>query len=96
MRATLETLVAVAESYGESKASEGRWWACRSYDDFTGDMTITVGHHATVMLNVTDGVVVPLSKGWGSMTDKQGIRKVLKNVTGQGYAEVYAGFEVAS
>ncbi len=92
MRASLETLVAVAETYGESKASEGRWWAIRSYDDFTGDMTITVGHHSTAMLNVTDGVVFPISRGHGSMTDKCGVRKVLRNVTGQGYAEVYKDF----
>ena len=89
MRATLENLVAVAETYGESEASAGRWWATRSYDEFTGDMTITVGHFSTVMLNITDGVVVPLSKGWGSMTDKQGIRKILRHINRLGYADIY-------
>jgi hypothetical protein len=93
MRTSLEKLVEMAESYGEATASDGRWWAERHYD-FWGDSIVTVGHHSTVMLRIdmTSSTVHPMSKGWGSMTDKCGIRKILKNVTGQGYAEVYADF----
>lgn len=93
MRTSLEKLVETAESYGKATASDGRWWAERSYN-WDGDTIVTVGHHSTVMLRVytVQGEVCPVSMGYGSMTDKCGIRKVLRNVTGQGYAEVYADF----
>jgi hypothetical protein len=39
-----------------------------------------------------DNTVTPESLGWGSMTDKCGLRKILTDVSGQGYGEVFASF----
>ncbi len=94
MRATLETLVESAKVHGLATASGGKWEAQAYYCGETGEQGVLVTHLGTLMLIVweTEGVE-PRSRGWGSMTDKCGIRKVLQNITGQGYAEVYAGFE---
>lgn len=86
MRANQETLVAVARQHG--KASAGAWLAVRDDD---GD--VSVWHYSTEMMLVrANDKVVPVSCGWQSMTDKCGVRKILRNVSGQGYAQVYAGF----
>ena len=87
MRANLETLVAVARKHGTATASEGRWRARLNHGD------VMVYHYSTLMLAVgPDDEVTPICMGYGSMTDKCGIRKVLRNVNGKGYAEVYSGF----
>lgn len=87
MRANQETLVAVARQHGKATASSWQAWA---NPDDTAD-GVYVFHYNTLMFIVrADNTVEPVSRGWGSMTDKTGTRKILRNVNGQGYAEVYA------
>lgn len=90
MNLNLTNLVAIARSKeGPSITKASSWSAVR----YQGEPWVYIYHYSTLMLSVHDaGHVVPRSKGRGSMSDKQGIRKVLKNVTGQGYAEVYKDF----
>lgn len=86
MRANQETLVAVARQHG--KATAGTWQAWANPDD-TAD-GVYVFHHSTLMFIVNhDNKVTPVSCGWQSMTDKCGVRKILRNVNGQGYADVF-------
>ena len=76
---TLSNLIARAvTNRGESVAST---W--RAYDN--GEF-VTVTHYSTDMVEVyRDGSIVPLSAGWGSMSDKKGIR----TITGRGYWEIF-------
>jgi len=84
MRASQETLVAVARSKGRAVASS--WQALR--DDDTD--SVGVWHYGTLMVLVhADNTVTPVSHGWGSMTDKCGIRKILRKVNGQGYRDIF-------
>lgn len=84
MRANQETLVAVARKHGKATASS--WQAWGNEED-----GVYVFHYSTLMFIVRpDNTVDPVSRGWGSMTDKTGTRKILRKVNGQGYAEVYA------
>jgi hypothetical protein len=54
---------------------------------------LEIYHYATLMMIIhDDDTITPISKGWGSMSDKKGVRTILTNVTGQGYAEVYKDF----
>lgn len=86
--ATLRTLIREADKRGRATASEGRWSARRD------GATIVVRHHATDMVAVDPVTreITPISAGWGSMTDKCGIGRVL---TGFGitasYASVFGG-----
>ena len=80
-------LVKVARSKGMGVAST---WTAIRHDD-TG--TVSVSHYSTHMFNVLgDDTVEPVSRGWGSMTDKCGVRKILTNVNGLGYADIFKGF----
>jgi hypothetical protein len=86
MRANQETLVAVARQHGTAVAST--WRAVRRSDD-----SVSVWHHGTEMMRVfPDNTATAVSFGWGSMTDKCGIRKILRNVNGQGYADIVRVF----
>lgn len=88
MKLNLTNLVAIArKKVGTTKVSS---WSATRHE---GEPWVDIYHYGTLMLVVhDDNKISPIDRGWGSMTDKQGIRKVLKNVTGQGYAEVYADF----
>lgn len=89
-------LPSVAFHYGDASASGGRWRAHR-VDDFT----VEVWHHRTLMVrflfeNVDRGVVYaqPVSRGWGSQTDKVGIGGMLRQVravNAGSYRELYQG-----
>jgi hypothetical protein len=80
-------LVKVARAKGYAIAST---WTANRHDD-TG--TVAISHHSTHMFNIlSDDTVEPVSRGWGSMTDKCGTRKILTNVNGLGYTDVFKGF----
>jgi hypothetical protein len=84
MRANQETLVAVARRHGKAVASS--WRAYRDNDSGA----VLVWHYDTLMLEIDDdNTVRGISGGWGSMTDKCGIRKILTNVNGQGYRQIF-------
>ena len=62
---------------GDATASNGRWWAYLA-SDANGYVFCHVGHYSTHMLSIAeDGTVVPVSSGWGSVTDRQGINSIL-------------------
>lgn len=83
MRTNLENLVAVARQHGKATASSWRAWG-------NEEDGVYVFHYSTLMFTVSDdNKVTPVSCGWQSMTDKHGVRKILRNVSGQGYAEVF-------
>ena len=79
-RTNLANLVQVArDNDGGSVVSS--WQAWRGVDG-----GVTVAHYSTVMVKVLEnGEVLPISKGWESMTDKKGIRVI----TGRGFWEVF-------
>ena len=59
---------------GTAQASGGAWHAT-----LTGSGSVIIGHYATSMIEIQDdGTVVPINRGWGSVSDKQGINKVLR------------------
>ena len=79
-RTTLVNLVKVArENDGGAVASS--WQAWRDIDG-----GVTVAHYSTVMVRVlANGEVLPISKGWESMTDKKGIGII----TGRRYWDIF-------
>ena len=55
-------------------ASGKRWHAYRN-----GGGNVVIRHHATDMVEVTpNGEVLPISRGYGSVSDKQGLNKVFR------------------
>lgn len=75
--ATLGTLITTARKAksGKAQASEGRWKAVRHDDG------ICVYHHSTQMVLITpENDVIAVNAGWGSMTDKKGIRTIAKGI----------------
>ena len=71
-----EAIVEAARSSrkGTANASGGAWHAT-----VTGTGSVVVGHYATSMIEIeANGNVIPISRGWGSVSDKQGINKVLR------------------
>jgi len=75
--ATLQTLITTARKAksGKAQASEGRWKAVRHDDG------VCVYHYATQMVLVTpDNEIIPVNAGWGSMTDKKGIRTIARGI----------------
>jgi len=82
-RTNQSDLVRVARALGESVASS---WS--AYRDESG--SVSVFHYGTHMVTVhADDTVTGISEGWGSMTDKCGIRKILRKVNGQGYRDIF-------
>lgn len=74
---------AIARPDGEATASAGKWWAIRRADG-----TVSVGHYRHHMLTISpDGTVTGESSGWGSMTDKCGVRAIMRGI---GSPECYA------
>jgi hypothetical protein len=74
-RTNLSNLLSAAREGGEATASSGRWAASRGPDG-----NVDIYHHTTHMVTVeADGEVVPINEGWGSVSDKCGIRKILGN-----------------
>lgn len=87
MATNMSNLIKVARDKGDAIA--GTWLANKHND--TG--MVAVSHYSTHMFNVhEDDTVTPVSRGWGSMTDKKGVSKILANISGQSYADVYENF----
>ena len=90
MNLNLTNLVAIARSKGGPSTTKASSWSAVRYE---GEPLVDIYHYATLMLSVhDDGTIVPISKGWGSMSDKKGVRTILTNVNALGYADVYKGF----
>lgn len=84
MRTNMLNLVSVARSKGSATAST---WTAHRHDN-TGDVAVV--HYNTYMFTVhADNTVSGVSRGWGSMTDKCGTRKILANINGKGYADIF-------
>jgi len=71
---------------GTAQASGGAWHAT-----LTESGSVIIGHYATSMMEITaDGRVVPINRGWGSVSDKQGINKILRyEGAGVLYADIF-------
>ena len=88
-RSNLPNLVVDAFEHSESTASNRNWRATRM-GNYVG-----VEHHGTHMFNVTRaGVVEPVDRGHGSMTDRCGVRRITAGFgcgspQGIGYRELY-------
>ena len=90
MNLNLTNLVAIARAKGGPSTTTASSWRAVRYE---GQSLVDIYHYDTLMFCVLDeGYVAPISKGWGSMSDKKGVRTILTNVNGQGYAEVYRDF----
>ena len=75
--ATLRTLVTTARKAksGKAQASEGRWKAVRHDDG------VCVYHYHTQMILITpDNDIVAINEGWGSRTDKRGVREIARGI----------------
>ena len=75
--ATLKTLVTTARKAksGKAQASGGRWKAVRHDDG------VCVYHYHTQMILITpDNDIVAVNEGWGSRTDKRGVREIAQGV----------------
>lgn len=88
MATTLARLVDTANRKGRASASDGRWTARRE------GSAVIVRHFTTDMIAVDTITrdVTPISRGWGSMTDKIGVGRVLRGfgIVGS-YASVFGG-----
>jgi len=88
-RSNLPNLVVDAFEHSEATASNRNWRGTRM-GNYVG-----VEHHGTHMFNVTRaGVVQPVDRGHGSMTDRCGVRRITAGFgcggpEGIGYRELY-------
>ena len=88
MKSSLRTLIAVAVAKGRASASDGRWTARADGG------RIIVRHFSTDMIAVDPIAreVFPISRGWGSMTDKCGVGRILSGFgIHDNYATVFGG-----
>lgn len=100
---TLATLVndAYSSRSGFARNSSGQWWAdklpCADvYGPESDYWVICVGHVSTEMFRVVvdgDGApvrVLPIDSGWGSTTDRCGVRKITDGAgISTGYRELF-------
>lgn len=87
---SIGNLATAAAATGRASASGGRWWA----EADEARERVTVGHYRTAMLTIDmrTGEAFPSSSGWGSMTDKVGVGKVLVGasvVNARRYADLF-------
>ena len=87
-RSTLSNLLSDAHGHMEASASDGKWRAI-----FTG-FGVDVYHYTTHMFTfLNDGTIVPVDPGYGSTSDRQGVRKITGGPQGGefsiGYRELY-------
>jgi hypothetical protein len=87
-RSNLTNLVVDAIRHGDASASGRNWQA-----HYT-DGTVAVYHFSTHMIDVArDGTVTPVNPGWGSTTDRCGIRRITAGYNGPngsvGYRELF-------
>ena len=90
MNLNLTNLVAIARSKGGNSTTKASSWRAERVN---GESVTGIFHYSTLMFCVTDDdEVFAVSKGWGSMSDKKGVRTILTNINGLGYADIYKGF----
>ena len=100
MQSTLKNLINDAYRAGwrsYASASAGRWQAeAYSREAFSDDTVIGVWHHGTELIRVVmdkNGVaskVIPIDSGWGSTTDRCGVRKITDGAgISTGYRELF-------
>ncbi len=94
-RSNLRNLVFDAFSHGEATAGGRNWRATRVNQHRNPDY-VGIEHHGTHMFNVTrGGVVEPVDSGWGSATDRGGVRAITSGYgcvgtdCGIGYRELF-------
>lgn len=89
-RSNLAMLAEHACHYGRATASDGRWQAWQDTDGL-----VYVRHYARTMVAIspTTGEVIGLDRGYGSMTDKCGIGRILRGFRANvsTYREVFDG-----
>lgn len=81
---------AISSTSGYAKA--GKWSAHRDGTGF-----VSVYHYSTLMFRIylPTEEVVPISRGWASISDKQGVGKILKGFgLNLSYKDVYEGATV--
>ena len=97
-RSNLSSLVAHSWMYGEATASNGRWRGVLRWpsDDpeGRGREIVEVWHRGTHMLSLTrDGAVTAINRGYGSTSDRCGVRRITAGYNGQngsvGYRELF-------
>ena len=99
-RSNLTSLVAHSWIYGEATASNGNWRGVLTVlvdPEGRGREIVEVWHRGTHMLSLTrDGAVTAVNRGYGSTSDRCGIRRITAGYNGHegsvGYREL---FEVA-
>jgi hypothetical protein len=71
----LTNLIQVTADSPSGSRKAGRWQAVRD-----GDGTVVVWHYGTAMFRYFPDrrLAVPISGGWGSMSDRQGVGKLLR------------------
>ena len=85
-------LIQIAKDSPRRQATAGRWKAERDNTGF-----VSVYHYQTLMfrIHLTTKEVIPISRGWGSMSDKQGVGKILRGYgLNLSYKDVYEGAKV--
>ena len=88
MQTKLADLIHGARRSRSGMATAGNGWTAIA----ASDGTVTVRHYATDMLAVSAwGTLEPISRGYGSVSDKQGINKILRGIgSDASYNEIYA------
>ena len=84
-QSNFKNLISDAHRHMEAAASSGRWQAF-----FTGP-GVDVYHFRTHMFTfLNDGTVGPVNPGWGSTTDRCGVRRITEGAgVSTGYRELY-------
>lgn len=87
MKTNLANLIHGARRSRSGIATAGNGWTATT----DSDGTVTVRHYATDMLSVSAwGTLEPISRGNGSVSDKQGINKILFGIGSDAtYAQLY-------
>ena len=93
-QSNLTNLVVDAVRYGDASASHRNWQAVYFAGERISDGIVSVWHFSAHMIDVArDGTVTPVNPGWGSTTDRCGIRKITAGYNGHegsvGYRELF-------
>ena len=97
-QSNLTNLVVDAFRHGDASASGRKWQASKRWSGLkprsVDSQIVGVWHFSTHMIDVArDGTVTPVNPGWGSTTDRCGIRKITAGYNGHegsvGYRELF-------
>ena len=85
-------LIHKAKTSPRGHAKAGHWEAHR---DNTGHVNVVHWHTLMFRVCLTTDEVIPISRGWGSISDKQGVGKILRGYgLNLSYKDVYEGAKV--